>query len=227
MNSITTSVESDVKFVVDLLFEGIIFGDKDFRAKCFRGIFALGDVAAEKLRVATNDISFSDQQRSWFRLVIQGMEETPFEGDIQLVISTALVDALRLKNRSIRKLAISSIRWCGPQIIESLINAAIDHIKSPDYCIRLLSAAKKCGYIPTIRTTFDLWIALAVTRNERIKGAILQLLESLKREPPDTLDDETMLAALNLMMQETTDGIASRNGKSLPSIGDGTGPFGP
>lgn len=175
MKPIQPDVQVTDEMVVDALVSGMCFPDRELVRSCRLALWALAPIAVPRMRAAAQKEVVSAGDLARLNQALQIMQDFPIEGDVNKVVAEALVKAFRVRSKPLNRLAKQAMPWCGPPIVDELVDVALVNIRKPTVCIRLLRAAFECGIRPTGMTCMNLCMGLAMTKSAAIHKELLQL----------------------------------------------------
>lgn len=175
MNSNQPDVQVTDEMVVDALILGLYYSDPQVVRSCCLALCVLATIAVPRLTAAAQKDDVSSRNRRLLNLALQIIQEPLLEGDVNKVVAVALVKAFCIRNQPLNRLAKRAMPWCGPAVVDELVCVALDNIRKPTVCTRLLRAAFECSIRPTGITCTNLLTGLSMTKNAAIQRELLQL----------------------------------------------------
>jgi hypothetical protein len=168
--------------IVDALVEGLRVNSAKLNWRCGRALCALGKPLIPYLMdVIEDERTPAAHRRQLRRLTSEISCARPVDGKRGVLITEALLEAIRVSDPELNAKAIEAIRHF-PTVVDRLIVEAACNRKAPDYCAKLLHAAGESRQRPNVDQHFDLF-ALAADKNPRIQAQAAQLIAQIQMLP--------------------------------------------
>lgn len=180
MTEVDAETLNQIAFVVDVLVEGLLGRDAELIRRCGAGLHSLGWLTVSRVEAVMESGSYSEGDQAKLQQIVRYLRHTPFVGDWIRTVRDALIYALRSPDREFRGHVEKALEHWGSDVVEVLIDEAIDNMSSPRLCVRLLRAAEETGRVPRSQTQMDLLIASSLARSATVKQAFVQLMTSIR-----------------------------------------------